>query len=67
MSSLGWLVRDYGYIGESWPGLTATTLRPNQAVTLRYRVVFHAGDAEAAGIAGRFVEYAETPAQPSER
>jgi len=36
-----WLVRHYGYIGESWPGVDGFTFKPGEPVTRRYRVVFH--------------------------
>lgn len=36
------------------------TLKPNQAVTFKYRVVVHPGDAREANIAALYTEYAQT-------
>lgn len=38
-----WLVRHYGWVGESWPGLAGTTLEADKPVRRRYRVWFHRG------------------------
>jgi hypothetical protein len=67
-------VRPYGLFAANPFGLKEFTeneaadgsvnLAAGESLTLRYRVVLHAGDAEAGKIAERFQEYATlTPAQ----
>lgn len=62
-----WHVRTYGLFAANPFGATSfdkdtkdesgATLRSGDSITLRYRVIFHKGDAEAAGIAAAFKDY----------
>jgi hypothetical protein len=65
-----WHVRGYGlyaanpfglhdFTGAA-PGSGKHELKAGESITLRYRVIFHAGDEEAAQIANAFAEYAES-------
>jgi hypothetical protein len=58
----GWCLRDYGFLGVDWPGLTPMTLEPGQPVTLRYRVWVHRGDVKG----GRVAEAYQSFSQPVE-
>lgn len=52
-----WFTRDYGFFSPTplfWEDLQ---LPKGQPLTLKYRVVVHSGDTQAADIAGKFVEY----------
>ncbi len=55
----GWLLRHYGFLGQSWPCDQSHTLKPGQRVELRYRILVHRGDAESARVAKAFQAYAE--------
>jgi hypothetical protein len=39
----GWLIRHYGFLGQSWPHRTPHLLPPNQSITLRYRILITRG------------------------
>jgi len=63
-----WHVRTYGLFAANPWGLGdfsggkqdgAHTLKKGESLTLRYRVIFHAGDEQAGKIAERFAEYAK--------
>lgn len=61
-----WFTRDYGFFSPTpmnWLDESGLTLTKGEEVTLRYRVVVHAGDAEAAGIAGQFDAYSHQALQ----
>jgi hypothetical protein len=70
-----WHARDYGLIAanpfgihdfeKKPPGTGDMTIPAGQSVTFRYRLVFHEGDAEAAGIARMYEAYVAA-AKPSE-
>lgn len=73
-----WHARDYGLFAanpfgvhdfEGKPAGTGDlTVAAGGELRLRYRFFFHAGDAEAAGVAERYREYAEQPpSQPTEK
>lgn len=52
-----WFTRDYGFFSPTpmyWPEGDATELAEGERLQLRYRVVVHAGDTEAAGIGEYF-------------
>ncbi|HOX38058.1 MAG TPA: PmoA family protein [Candidatus Brocadiia bacterium] len=56
-----WFTRDYGFFSPTpmyWPDGDSTRIPKGQELTLRYRVVVHAGDIEMAGIASLFAKYA---------
>ena len=59
-----WFTRDYGFFSPTpmyWPEAGYYDFPKGEKLTLRYRVVVHAGDTEAAGVAALFEEYqAET-------
>ena len=55
-----WFTRDYGFFSPTpmnWLENDRLQLAEGQTLTLRYRVVVHAGDVKAAGIAGIFSRY----------
>ncbi|MDR1676511.1 MAG: PmoA family protein [Tannerella sp.] len=56
-----WFTRDYGFISPTpmyWPADDrATRLKKGEKITLRYRVLVHAGDAGQANIAGEYEKY----------
>jgi hypothetical protein len=55
-----WFTRDYGFFSPTpmyWIEGESLTLPPGEKVTLRYRVVLHAGDSESAGIAGHHADF----------
>jgi len=67
-----WHVRDYGlfaanpfgvrdFVGKDAPS-GAHTLAKGESLTFRYRIYIHEGDAQAAGIAGLYEQYAHPPA-----
>ncbi len=65
-----WHVRDYGLFAANPFGVHdfentkekvgEHRMKKGESFTIRYRVLFHKGDAEAAGIADAFQDYAET-------
>ena len=55
----GWLLRDYGFLGQSWPHTNPTALAPGESVTLKYRLYMHRGDAEAGKVAEAHAAYLE--------
>jgi hypothetical protein len=55
-----WFTRDYGFFSPTpmyWLEGDKLNLAKGEPLTLEYRVVVHAGDAEAADIAGLFKQY----------
>jgi hypothetical protein len=56
-----WFTRDYGFFSPTpmyWPENEKTTdLKKGDKITLRYRVIVHAGNEEEADIAGEFERY----------
>jgi len=55
-----WFTRDYGFFSPTpmfWPEGDRTELPKGEILTLRYRVVIHAGDARTAGIEQIFEQY----------
>jgi hypothetical protein len=55
-----WFTRDYGFFSPTpmyWPEGEGTSLKKGEKLTLRYRVVVHSGDTDAAGIACLFLQY----------
>jgi hypothetical protein len=56
-----WFTRDYGFISPTpmyWPAdEKATSLKKGETLSLRYRVLVHAGDTKQAGIAAAFEKY----------
>jgi hypothetical protein len=69
-----WHVRTYGLFAANPFGLHdflndpkadgSLTLRKGESFSLYYRVILHAGDATAAGIADAFARYAREPVRP---
>ncbi len=53
----GWILRHYGFLGQSWPHVKAHVMPPGDSVTLRYRLFVHRGDAQAANVAAAFEQY----------
>jgi len=54
-----WLLREYGYIGPTWPGVDTFTLEPGIPLRLRYRVWVHRGDAAVGRVAQAYDRFAE--------
>jgi len=57
----GWCLRDYGFIGVSWPGVEVIKLEPGKALTLRFRVWVHEGDAKAGKVQEAYDLFAKPP------
>jgi len=58
-----WFTRDYGFFSPTpmqWPEGDGTALPKGEPLTLKYRVVVHAGDTESADVAGLFNAYQES-------
>jgi len=53
----GYLLRHFGFLGQSWPHREAHTLAPGDEVTLRYRVLVHRHDSRMANVAEAFEAY----------
>ncbi len=53
----GWILRHYGFLGQSWPHTKEHVMPPGDAVTLRYRLFVHREDAQAADVAAAFEQY----------
>lgn len=53
----GWILRHYGFLGQSWPHIAGHEMQPGDAVTLRYRLHLHRGDAQTANVAQAFEQY----------
>ena len=53
----GWILRKYGFLGQSWPHTATHEMKPGDKVELRYRMLVHRGDAETAGVAAAFGAY----------
>ena len=58
----GWILRDYGFLGQSWPCDQSHTLQPGERVELRYRILVHRDDADSANVAQAFKRYAKQEA-----
>ncbi|MCX7887636.1 MAG: PmoA family protein, partial [Verrucomicrobiae bacterium] len=56
-----WLLRHYGVLNPTWPGLVPVALRQGQRVKLQYRLVIHRGDPTTARVAELFASW--TPAR----
>jgi hypothetical protein len=60
-----WFTRDYGFFSPTmlyWPSDDkATYLNKGDIITLRYRVLVHKGNTQAADIAGEFEKYKSLP------
>ncbi len=53
----GWILRKYSFLGQSWPHTATHEMKPGEKVELRYRMLVHRGDANAAGVAAAFDGY----------
>jgi hypothetical protein len=65
-----WFTRDYGFFSPTpmyWPEGQVTEIPQGQPLTLRYRVVAHAGDAKEAQIARLFEQYRAGVGTPAEQ
>jgi hypothetical protein len=58
----GWCLRHYGFIGVSWPGVEIIHLEPGKALTLRFRVWVHDGDAKQGKVQEAYDLFAQPPA-----
>jgi len=54
----GWILRSYGFLGQSWPHTEPYVMKPGAAFELRHRLYIHQGDAEEAKVAEAFSAYA---------
>ena len=55
----GWILREYGFLGASWPHNDTKTLQPGEYFELQYRLYVHRGTAEDAGVAAAFQQYVD--------
>ncbi len=59
-----WFTRDYGFFSPApmyWIGDEGLAFKKGESVTLKYRVIVHAGNEKDADIAGLFKQWTETP------
>ncbi len=65
-----WFTRDYGFFSPTpmeWIGPEGFRLKKGESLTLRYRVVVHAGNAEQASVAALFQEWSGQSNRGGER
>ncbi len=55
----GWILRHYGFLGQSWPHTEMYELQPGDSVTLRYRLYVHRGDADDGKVKSMFEAYSQ--------
>lgn len=55
----GWILRHYGFLGQSWPHIHPYPMQPGVSLRLRYCLHVHRGDAEASAVAAAFQQYEE--------
>jgi len=55
----GWLLRHYAFLGHAWPGNTDHELPPGAALTLKYRLYTHKGNAEEGQVAEAFSAFTD--------
>ena len=55
----GWILRNYGFLGQSWPHTEPYVLAPGAKVELRYRLVVHRGNAKWAKVEKAFERYVQ--------
>ena len=57
-----WLIRNSysGILNVSWPGVKPFTLKPDEPITLRYRLYVHRGDAEAGQVKEAYAAYCQS-------
>lgn len=55
----GWMIRHYGIIGPAWPHEGSHTLKPDESLTLKYRLLIHDGSTEDAEISEKYQHYGE--------
>lgn len=55
----GWILRHYSFLGTSWPHVAPHVLKPQESVTLRYRMYVHRGDAASGEVAAAFAQYSK--------
>ena len=53
----GWILRHYGFLGQSWPHSKDHVMAPGDAFTLRYRLFVHRGKAAEAEVEKAFLDY----------
>lgn len=56
-----WLTRHYGVLCLGWPGVSAKSFPPGEAIRCRYRIWIHRGNVPAAELAKAFEAYSTTP------
>jgi hypothetical protein len=62
----GWILRHYGFLGQSWPHAVGTTVAPGESFALEYRLYVHRGTAEDAQVAEAFEAFVRTARGSSE-
>jgi len=55
----GWILRHYGFLGQSWPHTATHEIKPGETVQLRYRMLVHRGDAKDGGVEKAFEAFAK--------
>lgn len=63
-----WFTRDYGFFSPTpmyWLEKGSVAFSPGEQFRLRYRVLIHAGDPDAAGLESRFRRWAAAPLPPT--
>ncbi len=62
----GWILRHYGFLGQSWPCDQSHALQPGERVELRYRILVHRGDGDSANVSEVFQKYVESEGPASD-
>lgn len=53
----GWILRHYGFLGQSFPHTQEHVLKPKEILSLKYRLFLHRGTAEEAQVSEAFQAY----------
>jgi len=53
----GWFLRNYGLVGEAWPGLDTAPVPTDEPLTIRTRVWVHEGDANTGAVSEAYASW----------
>lgn len=56
-----WTLRHYGFLNPSWPSLETYTVKPEEVISLHYRVLIHRGNAQEGKVQESYSLYANPP------
>jgi hypothetical protein len=55
----GWILRKYGFLGQSWPHLEPKPLATGESFELKHRLFIHRGNAKKGRVAKAFAKYSK--------